>query len=123
MIKKPLFLKFANREISVYEMLQSFSRFSDKQTADAAMKIMQKPPDLSSFQEEFIENVSRYARVKNDKAPWIQGLICYNLCLYIKAYGLENVKSCKICGTFFNHKGKYAVYCSDSCKIQGKRRI
>lgn len=160
MIKKPLFLKFANKEMSVYEMLQSFSRSSDKHTAETAVKAMEDPPDLNSFQEEFIdalrdiikegigeefivfvnhymepsleedvqtsdgqfgENIFRFARVKNDKTSWIQGLICYNLCLYIKAYGLENVKSCKVCGTFFNHKGKYAVYCSDNCKTQAKR--
>lgn len=62
------------------------------------------------------QNRSQTARVKNDKGPWVQGLICYNLVLYVKAFGLENLKSCKVCGKIFAHKGKYAVYCSDACK-------
>lgn len=66
------------------------------------------------------QNVSRTARVKDPSAPWIQGFICYNLCLYIKAFGLESLKSCKVCGKIFDHKGKYAVYCSDPCKIKSK---
>lgn len=66
------------------------------------------------------ENRSQIARVSNEKGPWIQGFICYNLCLYIKAFGLEDLKKCKICGRFFAHKGKYAVYCSDPCKKKGQ---
>lgn len=72
--------------------------------------------DISTSENQLGENVSRTARVINDQGPWIQGLICYNLCLYIKAFGLESLKKCKVCGTFFDHKGKYALYCSDSCK-------
>jgi hypothetical protein len=56
------------------------------------------------------------ATIKDENAPWVQGFICYNLCLYIKAFGLEELKSCKTCEKLFAHKGKYAVYCSDECK-------
>lgn len=65
------------------------------------------------------ENRSQVARVSDEKGPWVQGFVCYNLCLYIKAFGLEDLKKCKICGRFFAHKGKYAVYCSDLCKKKG----
>jgi len=68
------------------------------------------------------ENVVRSARVKDDEAPWIEGLLCYNIVLYIKAFGLECLKSCKVCETIFAHKGKYAVYCSDECKTESKRK-
>lgn len=61
------------------------------------------------------ENRSQVARIGDEKGPWIQGFVCYNLCLYIKAFGLENLKRCP-CGKFFAHKGKYARYCSDPCK-------
>lgn len=65
---------------------------------------------------QFGDNISVTVRVKDDESTWVEGLICYNLSLYIKAFGLENLKKCRICDTFFNHKGKYAVYCSDVCK-------
>jgi hypothetical protein len=68
------------------------------------------------------QNISRVARVKDSEAPWLQGFICYNLCLYIKAYGLDDLKKCKVCSMFFNHKGKYAVYCSDKCKAEAKTK-
>lgn len=76
--------------------------------------------DIESLDCTQGQNVSRTARVRDEDSPWIQGLICYNLCLYVKAYGLDNLKKCRICGKFFNHKGKYAVYCSDGCKASSK---
>ena len=62
------------------------------------------------------ENRSQIARVKDASGPWIQGFVCYNLCLYVKAFGLQDVKECKVCGKVFAHKGQYAAYCSDACK-------
>jgi hypothetical protein len=78
--------------------------------------------DCESEDSKFGENVSRMARVANEDAPWIQGFVCYNFCLYIKAFGLQDLKICKICSKFFVHKGKYAIYCSDGCKASGKQR-
>ena len=68
------------------------------------------------------ENVFRVARVKDNKEPWVQGLVCYNLCLYIRAFGLDALKRCKVCDKFFAHKGKYAVYCSDVCKANKNKK-
>ena len=159
--KDPLFLKFLNREVSVEMMLQTFSKSADPVTAEAALALMEKPPDLEEFWKEFTDavndivgkgvgeefkafsdnymepsleeivqisdgqlgqNLSREAVVKNPEAPWLQAYICYNLCLYIKAFGLDSLKRCKVCAKFFCHKGKYAVYCSDPCKSEAKQK-
>lgn len=56
------------------------------------------------------------ATIKDENEPWVQGFICYNLCLYIKAFGLQDLKACKVCNKVFSNKGKYALYCSDQCK-------
>jgi len=69
------------------------------------------------------ENRSQTARVKDEEGPWIQGFICYNLCLYVKAFGLDDVKRCKVCGKIFAHKGQYAAYCSDTCKAKKDSKV
>lgn len=161
MPKGPLFLRFINKEVSVFEMLQSFAGTTDPYTREAVTKAMENPPDLEEFRVEMADavtdiikeglgkefaafvdnymkeslaedvttntgekgrNVSRWAIVKDDEQPWIEGFVCYNLCLYIRAFGLQSLKKCKICSKFFNHKGKYAVYCNDQCKSEGKRK-
>lgn len=74
--------------------------------------------------EEFVEpntgsrvNDSRYISVKADDAPWIEAILCYNLCIFIKAFGFKDIKQCASCNKFFSHKGQYAKYCSDPCKM------
>jgi hypothetical protein len=62
---------------------------------------------------------NRWVFIKNPDAPWVEAIVCYNLSLYIKAFGFDKIKSCPVCSKFFTHKGKYAKYCSDSCKSQG----
>jgi hypothetical protein len=77
--------------------------------------------------EEFIEpnqgsrmNESRYVSIKADDTPWMEAVICYNLCIFIKVYGFKDIKQCSNCNKFFSHKGQYAKYCSDACKSIGK---
>jgi len=77
--------------------------------------------------EEFLESSDsgragedRYIVIKAEDAPWVEAVICYNLCIYIKAFGIHNLKICPVCQKFFSHKGKYAKYCSDSCKLVGQ---
>lgn len=77
--------------------------------------------------EEFIDNSSgsrvnesRHIEIKAEDAPWMEALICYNLCIFIKAYGFKEIKQCATCGKFFSHKGQYAKYCSDACKTINK---
>ena len=62
---------------------------------------------------------NRWIFIKNADAPWVEAIICYNLSLYIKAFGVDKIKQCPVCSKFFSHKGKYAKYCSESCKSQG----
>jgi hypothetical protein len=74
--------------------------------------------DVQHRSTQWGDNLSRVARIKDEESTWLEGFLCYNLCLYIKAIGLENLKSCRVCGKFFANKGRYAVYCSESCKKQ-----
>jgi hypothetical protein len=60
--------------------------------------------------------------IKAADAPWIEAIVCYNLCLFIKAYGIKEIKQCAVCKKFFTNKGKYAVYCSDMCKGSRSQR-
>ena len=74
--------------------------------------------DIETSNTPLGENRSHQARIKDKDGPWLQGFICYNLCLYIKFYGLEHLKKCRVCGKIFSHKGKFAVYCTDVCKTK-----
>lgn len=95
---------------------EEFSAFVDHYMAPSLEE------DVKTIKGQRGENVFRVARVKDKNEPWVQGLICYNLCLYIRAFGLSALKSCKVCSKFFAHKGKYALYCSDACKaIKNKK--
>ena len=58
----------------------------------------------------------RHLMIKDSEAPWVEAVVCYNLCIYIKAYGQAELKRCPVCRKFFSNKGKYAKYCSESCK-------
>jgi hypothetical protein len=62
---------------------------------------------------------NRQVFIKDAKAPWVEAVVCYNLSLYIKAFGLNELKNCPVCSKFFTNKGKYSIYCSDICKNQG----
>ena len=57
--------------------------------------------------------------LKEKDTPWVEAIVCYNFCLYIKMYGISEIKLCPVCSKFFSHKGKYAKYCSDACKTSG----
>lgn len=57
--------------------------------------------------------------LKAKDTPWVEAIVCYNLTLYIKMYGIAEIKRCPVCSKFFSHKGKYAKYCSDICKDKG----
>jgi len=94
---------------------EEFKAFVNYYMEDSLVEDIEKNPSENG------ENIRRVARVKDPTAPWVQGLLCYNVCLYIKAFGMDWIKKCKICGKVFAHKGKYAVYCSDPCKVKGKK--
>lgn len=54
--------------------------------------------------------------LKEEKTPWVEALVCYNMSLYIRVYGISEIKCCPVCNKFFTNKGKYAKYCSEICK-------
>lgn len=58
--------------------------------------------------------------LKAPDTPWVEAIVCYNLCLYIRVYGIQELKNCPVCKKFFSNKGKYAKYCNDACKKVGK---
>jgi len=80
-------------------------------------------PALLEFKEESSfsssGNQSQWVGIRKEDAPWIEALVCYNLCLFIKGMDWRHIKRCPVCQTFFCNKGKYAKYCSDSCKTRG----
>lgn len=61
---------------------------------------------------------TRRVSIKAEDTPWLEAVVCYNLCVYIRAFGFKEIKQCPVCSKFFSNKGKYAKYCSESCKAQ-----
>jgi hypothetical protein len=78
--------------------------------------------------EEFVEGGTsragekRHIILKAKDTPWIEAIVCYNLTLYIKMFGISEIKQCPVCSRFFSHKGKYAKYCNDICKTNGSSK-
>jgi hypothetical protein len=105
-------LSDAVRDVSSKGLSEEFKSFVNHYMEESLVE------DVDRAHNQFGENLSRVARVKDAQAPWVQGMLCYNFCLYIRAFGLQNLKCCRVCGKFFINKGKWAVYCSDSCKAK-----
>jgi hypothetical protein len=82
-----------------------------------------KPSLIEYVESDNIGKVgeNRYISIKEEDTPWFEAIICYNLCIYIKVYGIKAIKQCPVCNKIFSTKGKYAKYCSESCKMQGQK--
>ena len=81
-------------------------------------------PSLTEFVEGSGASRSgekRWISIKEEDTPWAEAIVCYNLSLYIRMYGLKELKRCTVCKKFFSNKGKYAKYCSDPCKGRGSK--
>lgn len=64
--------------------------------------------------EEYVEGgagESRWVAIKDADTPWPEAVVCYNMCLYLRVYGIKEFKRCPTCGKFFTNKGRYAKYC------------
>ena len=61
---------------------------------------------------------SHLITIRDPAGKWFESLICYNFILTFNYFGCTIIKKCPICGSYFAHKGKYAVYCSDECKAK-----
>lgn len=72
----------------------------------------------------YLNDEYRSISIKDSDGRWFEALICYNFIMSHNYFGSEVMKQCPICSSFFAHKGKYARYCSESCKELGikKRR-
>lgn len=108
-------LEEAVRDIIKTGPSEEFRAFVNHYMEDSIAEI--KESNMTPFGESRIQS----AIVRDESEPWIQGLLCYNLVLYIKAFGLQCLKSCKTCETLFSDKGKFAVYCKDSCNPKKKK--
>jgi hypothetical protein len=65
-------------------------------------------------------NIQRFVKIGDANGDWITGIILYNFSLFCKYYGTDLLKNCQSCGSYFTIKGKYAKFCSDSCKKSEK---
>lgn len=65
-------------------------------------------------------DIERVVHIGDVNGDWITGLILYNFSLFYKYIGADNLKKCPKCSKYFTKKGKYAKYCSDTCKEQSK---
>ena len=158
MKKEPLFIRFANNESNVADVVRSFIDLSeDKPSKGIAERTLKEIPDLTLFRRDFSNaledlidngisrnlvnytdsymkpslleitdnnggsrtNERRWVTIKAEGSPWIEALVCYNLAIYLKAFGIKDLKKCPICGKFFSNKGKYAKYCSEHCRAVG----
>jgi hypothetical protein len=58
----------------------------------------------------------RWVKIRDKGAPWIEGVVCYNLSVFIHSSGYNKIRVCKGCSKFYViGKMKYS-YCSESCK-------
>lgn len=148
---EPLFVRFANGDASVSDVIDAMASSEDEVTRRAVEKARSSMPDLSVFKDDFramlsdlaengisrriVNYVDSYMKpsleefvsgadgtrsgeirrvvVKSDDAPWIEAVLCYNLCLYLRVYGIQEFKQCPTCKKFFTNKGRYAKYCME----------
>lgn len=61
----------------------------------------------------------RWVTIRSEEAPWIEALLCYNLTLFIKAFGKEKLQRCPTCHKYFQLKKFKYKFCSEKCKIRG----
>lgn len=153
---EPLFIRYANGDATVMDVIGAMADSEDEKTKQIVEETKSALPDLSVFRadfrkalddlidsginqrlinyvdsymkpslEEYMEGSQgsragekRWVTVKEKDTPWVEAVVCYNLCLYMRMYGIQDIKHCPVCGKFFSHKGKYAKYCSDICKGQ-----
>ncbi|MDB4330320.1 hypothetical protein N9948_01215 [bacterium] len=76
---------------------------------------------LDETVEEYINDEIRTISIKDPEGKWFEGVICYNFIMTFNYFGVDILKNCPVCKSFFCHKGPYARYCSDSCKDRGKK--
>jgi hypothetical protein len=67
--------------------------------------------------DTYLNDEYRNISIKEDVGDrWFESIVCYNFIMTHNYFGGEIIKNCPLCSSFFAHKGKYARYCSESCK-------
>ena len=77
---------------------------------------------LEESVELYVNDETRSISIKEASGRWFEALACYNFIMTFNYFGVQIIKVCPICSTFFSHKGKYAKYCSDGCKETGMKK-
>jgi len=72
--------------------------------------------------DRYEQNEDRNIKIKDFKGRWFESLVCYNFLMTFNYFSVEIIKICPVCSSFFCHKGKYARYCSESCKELGMKK-
>lgn len=104
--------KKALKEITESGISKRFVDYVDSYMKPSLLEVVDDGKGSSRLSEK------RGIIIKEADTPWIEAIICYNLCLYIRAFNVHAIKCCDVCEKFFTHKGKYAKYCSDECKAR-----
>ena len=61
-------------------------------------------------------NQKQWVGIKDKESAWMEALVCYNLCMFVKGLDVRALKLCPVCSDYFSHKGRFAKFCSESCK-------
>lgn len=64
----------------------------------------------------------RKITIKDPDGRWLEAILCHNFIMTHNYFGIEIMKICPVCKSFFCHKGRYARYCSDGCKEKGMKK-
>jgi len=79
-----------------------------------------------NYLEETVENYRddeyREVSISSADGKWFEAIVCYNFIMTFNFFGSAIMKHCPVCKSFFCHKGKYARYCSESCKESGMKK-
>ena len=108
---KASFVKYVTEAISLQNISEEFLKFLNN-----SFKY------ISESVTTYANDVQRDVIIKDSEGRWFEALICYNFIMTFNYFGIRIIKKCPVCNAFFAHKGKYAKYCSGSCKETGGKK-
>jgi len=79
-------------------------------------------PSILEHQEERNLDSSgttrKWLSIRKKDSPWVEAVVCYNLTLFIKAFGFSKIKKCPQCHRYFTQKKFKYKFCSEKCKMR-----
>jgi len=102
---KKVFQKYMDETISIHNISESFLAWLNN-----AFKYIKESVALD------VRNEERTLEITDSEGRWFEGFICYNFIMTFNYFSVFIIKQCPVCNKYFCHKGKYAKYCSDTCK-------